>query len=78
LQPESKIHGLYRREVDVVDTRTIEAILDEWRERERQLEAHPVADTEGLQAQIAALRDEHIRALAARKNEADELRRLAP
>lgn len=64
--------------MDAVEPRTLEAILDEWRERERELEAHPNADLEALHARIAALRDEHVRALEERKQEADELRRLTP
>ena len=61
-----------------MEPRTIDAILEEWRERERQLEAYPNADLEALHSRIAALRDEHARALEARQIEADELRRIKP
>jgi hypothetical protein len=61
-----------------VEPRTIEEILEEWRERERQLEVCPDADLEALHSQILALRDEHIRALETRQQEADELRRITP
>ena len=57
-----------------MEPRTIDKILEEWRERERQLEENPNDDLEGLHARIAALRDEHARALEQRRAEADELR----
>jgi hypothetical protein len=58
-----------------MDPRPIDEILQEWRQRERELEDHPNADLEALHARIAALRDEHARALAKREREAEELRR---
>ena len=53
----------------MVEPRTIDKILAEWRERERQLDENPNADLEALHARIAALRDEHARALERRKRE---------
>jgi hypothetical protein len=65
--------------MDAVQPRTPKAILKEWRDRERQLDDDPLSDDlEALQGRIAALRDEHHRAVEARKDEADELRRLKP
>ena len=57
-----------------MEPRAIDKILAEWRERERQLEENPNDDLEALHARIAALRDEHTRALEQHKDEADELR----
>jgi hypothetical protein len=64
--------------MDAVEPRTPESILKEWRDRERQLDDQPSDDLEALQGRIAALRDEHHRAMDARKGEADELRRVKP
>lgn len=58
-----------------MEPRAVDQILDEWRQRERELEAYPNADLEALHARIAALRDEHSRALEAQKAKAEELRR---
>jgi hypothetical protein len=59
--------------MDAVEPRTPEAILKEWRDRERQLDEEPSGDLEALQGRIADLRAEHHRAIEARKDEADEL-----
>jgi hypothetical protein len=64
--------------MDAVEPRTPEAILKEWRDRERQLDAHPSGDLEALLGRIADLRAEHHRAIEARQGEADELRRVKP
>ena len=64
--------------MDAVQPRSPEAILKEWRDRERQLDEDPSGDVEALQGRIADLRDEHHRAIDARKGEADELRRVKP
>jgi hypothetical protein len=65
--------------MDAVQPRSPEAILKEWRDRERQLDEDPGGgDVETLQGRIADLRDEHHRAIDARKGEADELRRIKP
>ncbi len=61
-----------------MEPRSPDAILREWRERERELEAHPNADLEILHARIAALRDEHTRAIEARRPQAEELRGPKP
>jgi hypothetical protein len=61
-----------------VEPRSPDAILREWRERERELEAQPNADLEALHARIAALRDEHTRAIEARRPQAEELRGPKP
>ncbi len=58
-----------------MEPRTVDKILAEWRERERQLDENPNADLEALHARIAALRDEHARAVEQRRDEADELRK---
>jgi hypothetical protein len=60
--------------MDAVEPRTPEAILKEWRDRERQLVEDRSGDIEALQGRIADLRDEHHGAIEARKSEADELR----
>jgi len=57
-----------------MEPRRPDTILREWRERERELDAHPDADLEALHARIAALRDEHTRAIEARRPQAEELR----
>jgi hypothetical protein len=64
--------------MDAVEPRTPEAILKEWRDRERQLDDDQGDDHEALQGWIADLRAEHHRAIEARKDEADELRRIKP
>ena len=64
--------------MDAVQPRSPEAILKEWRDQERQLDEDPSGDVEALQGRIADLRDEHHRAIDARKGEADELRRVKP
>jgi len=61
-----------------MEPRTVDKILDEWRQRERELEDYPNADLVALHARIEALRDEHTRALEKRAREAEELRRLTP
>ena len=52
---------------------TVETILDRWRELERELEGVDEGDRELLEGRIAALREEHRVAMAARSVEADEL-----
>jgi hypothetical protein len=64
-----------RREAPVQVGRTVETILAEWRARERELEAPDAGDRKLLEARIAALRDEHRMAVAARAAEAEALRR---
>jgi hypothetical protein len=52
--------------------RTVESILAEWRQLERELERASDADSrEDLQARIAQIRDEHGRAVAVRLAEDD-------
>ena len=66
--------------VEVVG-RSVETILAEWRAVERQLDATPETERAVLEACVAALREEHGAAVAARSIEADELRgslQLAP
>jgi hypothetical protein len=61
-----------------MEPRSPDAILREWRERERELDEAPNADLETLHARLAALRDEHTRAIEARRPEAEELRGQKP
>jgi hypothetical protein len=61
-----------------MEPRSPDAILREWRERERELAATPNADLEALHARIVALRDEHTRAIEARRPQAEELRGPKP
>jgi hypothetical protein len=53
--------------------RTVESILGEWRQLERDLDAASDPDSqEDLQARIAHLRDEHARAVAERLDDEDD------
>ncbi len=53
--------------------RTVESILGEWRQLERELDAASDAESqEDLQARIARLRDEHARAVADRLDDTDD------
>jgi uncharacterized small protein (DUF1192 family) len=53
--------------------RTVESILGEWRQLERELDAASDAESqEDLQARIARLRDEHARAVADRLDDKDD------
>ena len=61
-----------------VEPRTIDKILEEWRQRERELEEDPDADLEALHSRIMVLRDEHMGALEKRAPEAQDLRRPGP
>ena len=58
--------------VEVVG-RSVETILEEWRAVERRLSNANEADRPILEARIAALREEHRCAIAARQVEAAEL-----
>lgn len=52
--------------------RTVESILGEWRQLERELDSASDPDSqEDLQARIAQLRDEHARAVADRLDDED-------
>jgi hypothetical protein len=60
-----------------MEPRAIDVILEEWRERERQLEEYPNADSRRYTP--ASRRSEmSTQALAKRRAEADEIRRLKP
>ena len=53
--------------------RTVESILAEWRELERELDGNSDPDSEeDLHARIAQLRDEHARAVADRLDDEDQ------
>ena len=53
--------------------RTVESILGEWRQLERDLDAASDPENqEDLHARIARLRDEHARAVADRLDDQDE------
>ena len=58
-----------------MNDRTPEQILTEWRECERR---HAAAPSPELARRIEALRIEHADAIAARRDEADELADLSP
>ena len=53
--------------------RTVESILAEWRELERELDGNSDPDSEeDLHARIAQLRDEHARAVTDRLDDEDQ------
>ena len=60
--------------VAMTEDRPIEAILTEWRDIERNLEATEGETRRALDARFERLREEHRRAVASRDSEAKELR----
>ena len=58
----------------MTEDRPIEAILTEWRDIERKLEATEGEIRRALETRIERLREEHRRAVASRESEARELR----